>query len=385
MSQTFMHVRNFLATAPFLPADQSVMMRGPHGVGKSQIARQIAEIIKKNEGLEEFEVIDRRLSQQTEGDMIGLPSTNGEVTRFNPPDWYHKACKKPCFLLLDELNRATNEVMQAAFQIVLDRELNGHKLHPQTRVYTAVNTGGQYSVNEIDPALLDRFWCVDLSPDTQDWLAWATSEGKICDTVVDFIRANEKFLHPVKNHDPGSVQPSPRSWERLSRALVSAKVQDKPVESVFYQLSLGFIGIEPTIAFCDFAKNTASHVTGEDIIDKFGTKEIKARVDKLSTDRLNGVIEKAIEYVATFTKPLTKNQQKNLKDFMESLVPELRIKLFSGVMQAHTSRTDVMKSIHAATVEQIVTGVFGVTVGQAGVGQTPKIPGFLQPKDKDKK
>lgn len=382
MSQTIMHVRSFVATAPMLPAEQSVMIRGPHGIGKSQIARQIAEIIKKNEGLAEFEVIDRRLSQQTEGDMIGLPSTDGEVTRFNPPDWYHRACSKPCFLFLDELNRATTEVMQAAFQIVLDRELNGHRLHPQTRVYTAINSSGQYTVNEVDPALLDRFWCVDLSPDTQDWLEWATQEKRVCDTVVDFIRANEKFLDPVKNHEPGSVQPSRRSWERLSNALVKAKVNEKPQDPAFYQLSLGYIGIEPAIAFADFAKNTASHVTGEDIIERYSTKDIKARVDKLSTDCLNGVIEKTIEYVATFTKPLTKTQQDNLSKFTEYLIPELRIKLFAGCMQAHTTHTDVLKSIHGATVKQIVTGVFGVETGAAGVGQTPKIPAFMQPKDK---
>ena len=160
-----MSIHTTIAVVPRLPANSSVLIRGDHGIGKSQIVRQIARLVAAAEQIENFEVIDRRLSQMTEGDMVGLPSTDGEVTRFNPPEWYKRACLKPCALFLDEFNRGTNEVMQAGFQIVLDRELNGNKLHPQTRVFAAINTGAAYTVNEMDPALLDRFWTIDLKPD----------------------------------------------------------------------------------------------------------------------------------------------------------------------------------------------------------------------------
>ena len=49
-----------------------------------------------------------KLSKMRKGDLSGLHTAPAE---------------------LDELNRATPEVMQAAFQIVLDRELNGHRLN----------------------------------------------------------------------------------------------------------------------------------------------------------------------------------------------------------------------------------------------------------------
>src|SRR6266567_850685 len=138
---TTMSVRTFLKVGRSLPANISVLLRAPHGVGKSQVVRQlgrsIADDLQKAGSVKDAELvehIDRRLSQMSEGDVIGLPSTDGNVTRFNPPDWFKRACDKPCILFLDELNRATPEVMQAAFQIVLDRELNGWKLHPLTRV-----------------------------------------------------------------------------------------------------------------------------------------------------------------------------------------------------------------------------------------------------------
>ena len=137
---TTMSIQTFIKVASKLPIETSILLRGSHGIGKSQVVRQMAALFS-------LPVIDRRLSQMSEGDMIGLPSTDGEVTRFNPPDWYKQACAKPMCLFLDELNRATPEVMQAAFQIVLDRELNGWKLHPQTRVYAAVNSSAAYTVN----------------------------------------------------------------------------------------------------------------------------------------------------------------------------------------------------------------------------------------------
>jgi len=226
---TTMSVRTFLKVASKLPVETSVLLRGNHGIGKSQVVRQVA----KGFGLE---VIDRRLSQMSEGDMVGLPSTDGEVTRFNPPDWYKNACKKPVALFLDELNRATPEVMQAAFQVVLDRELNGWKLHPQTRVYAAINASAAYSVNEMDPALLDRFWSIDLTPDTQDWLAWAKESGAVHENVVSFIAGNEKWLDPPKNGEPTAVSPSRRSWERLSKALVANSLAETPDDALFYPM-----------------------------------------------------------------------------------------------------------------------------------------------------
>ena len=104
---TTMSIKTFINVAAKLPVETSVLLRGNHGIGKSQVVRQVA----RGFGLP---VIDRRLSQMSEGDMIGLPSTDGEVTRFNPPDWFKTACTKPMCLFLDELNRAppTSEVQE---------------------------------------------------------------------------------------------------------------------------------------------------------------------------------------------------------------------------------------------------------------------------------
>jgi hypothetical protein len=370
-----MSIHTLIDVAPILPANTSVLIRGPHGIGKSQVVRLISRKVATAEKLGEYEVIDRRLSQMSEGDMIGLPSTDGEVTRFNPPDWYKRACVKPVTLFLDELNRATHEVMQAAFQVVLDRELNGWKLHPQTRVYAAVNASAEYTVNEMDPALLDRFWVIDLRPDTQDWLNWARGDGKIHGTIVDFIGQADKWLDPPKNAEAGTIHPSRRSWERLSKCLESVGVADTPDDPKFYPLCLGYVGVDATIAYVDYAKSVDNRVTGKDVVETYTTK-FREKVKRLSQDRLNGVVEKVAEYVTKNVTTLSDKQGKNLQEFMKDLPGELRVSCWSKLTAHGLDKLELAKSVHKWCAASILE-VFEVPMGESGVGVTPNVPGFL--------
>ena len=349
---TTMQVRTFLKVAPLLPRATSVLLRGNHGIGKSQVVRQVASIIASNEEMKNFEVIDRRLSQMSEGDMIGLPSTDGEVTRFNPPSWYKEACVKPVCLFLDELNRATPEVMQAAFQIVLDRELNGWQLHPQTRVFAAINTGGSYTVNEMDPALLDRFWAIDLTPDVEDWIAWAKDSGKVHENVITFITGNDKWIDPPKGGDPGAVSPSRRSWERLSNALVQTCIAEQPDNPLFYPLCLGYVGTEATIAFHDYVKTIEAQVTGEEILNQY--PQVKKKIERLGQEKLNIAIDKLADYILKNITTVNDTQGQNLKDFMEYLPAELRVAAWSKFTASGVEKLELTKSIHKWCVGAIL-------------------------------
>lgn len=382
-----MSMTTLTKVAPLLPAHHSVLIRGKHGIGKSQVVRYIGflvaqEYIKNGiiTKVEDLECIDRRLSQMSEGDVVGLPSTDGEVTRFNPPDWYKRACRKPCILFLDELNRSTPEVMQSAFQVVLDYELNGWKLHEHTRVYVAVNNTAEYNVNEIDPALLDRFWCVDLQPDTKDWLVWARRDkkefgGGIHSLVVDFIADNDKWLDPEKNAEATKKTCSRRSWERLNAALVGAGIMETPTHELWYPMCLGYVGVEATIAFQSFAKNYNFQVTAKDILNDY--PKVKPKIAKLQQERMNICIDKVSEYVVKELDRLSDKQGTNLAAFMKDLDGELRIALWSKLTQQGIDKLELAKSIHKHCAE-LVLDVFGVPMGEAGIGVVPNIPGIFK-------
>lgn len=398
MSTASMTIKTVLRIVPLLANNIAILLRGNHGIGKSQVARQIASLIRAkmllaNPALNPktlFPVIDRRLSQQTEGDLLGLPSTDDEVTRWNPPDWYKKACAEPVFLFLDEINRATTEVQQAAFQIILDRELNGWRLHPETRVMSAVNIAARYTVNEMDPALLDRFWCVDLDATVQDWLTWGRAEPSLYDDehaglktncaplLVDFIEQNEKWLDPGTAADPGSVETSRRSWDRLSLSLTHAGLIDHPEKPEFYSVCLGFVGTEAAIAFHKYASDQSAHVTGDDLLNKFD--KVKHKIDKLGPEGRNIAIEKLVEHVLKNITSLDDKQGKNVATFMGMLDDELRLSLWSKLTSAGTEKIDLARSLHKHCVK-LVLDVFGVPLGEAGVGTMPNIPGIFK-KDK---
>tara|TARA_Y100001973_G_C5197474_1_gene335270 strand:+ start:1843 stop:2916 length:1074 start_codon:yes stop_codon:yes gene_type:complete len=329
-----MDIKTFVNVASSLPSDVSILVRGPHGIGKSQIFRQVAAAIDLEDGSTGIDLIDRRLAQMTEGDIIGLPELVDGVTRFAPVDWLLRACREPVALFLDEVNRATPEVMQCAFQLVLDRELNGHKLHPETRIFCAVNASADYQVNEMDPALLDRFWVVDLEPTDKDWIEWAKAAG-IDEVVVDFISHHPAHLRHVGQIEPGKVYPSPRSWERIDTSLKSAGMTPSSIcgrntPSGFYAMSLGFVGAEAAITFVDFVKNYDLQISAEDVIDRY--EEFSEKISDLSNDKVNSIIDKISEHCKN--NEWTAEQCKRISVFAKTLPGEMLVSLWNNVMDS---------------------------------------------------
>ena len=345
-----MDIKTFSSTVRALPADVSVLIRGPHGIGKSHLAQSAADDM-------EMPLIDRRLSQMSEGDLVGLPELVDGVTRFCPPDWYARACREPVVLLLDEINRATPELQQGAFQIVLARELNGHRLHPDTRVIAAVNASAEYQVNEMDPALLDRFWVVDLEPTTDDWLEWAAGPGDVDPVIVDFIRHHPAHLRFKGQPEPDKVYPSPRSYDRLNHTLSHAGMAPTAVagdvgsNSGFYALAHGFLGTEAAIAFRDFVDNYELQISPEDVLDEY--EKNLDRLKALTNDQANGLAAKIIEHCKE--NEWTVSQCSNLAKWAKALPGEMMVSLWNGVMETKEVHniTKLHKFLGQAVVEAV--------------------------------
>lgn len=367
-------IESFIRTAKLLSPGISLLLRGETGIGKSYLIRQLARHFN-------IKLIDRRLGQMTEGDMIGLPSIADDCTRFNPPDWYKEACDKPCFVFLDEMNRGTVETMQAAFQVVLDRELNGWKLHPQSRVAAAVNVGARYTVNDMDPALLRRFFVADLQPTSDDWLAWARDSegGNMHPLVISFISSQTKFLDPSDKADPGSVQPTRATWERLNNELVQTGLINTPNDPTFYSMTMGFLGTEATIAFHDFAKNFEHQVSGADVVNHYldPKRNVRKTIQSMGQERWNMVIDRVCDYVNDHVTKFSPKQAENIGALVGDLPAELRIVIWGRLVAKGVERVELAKSMHSQIVGPILK-VFGVEPGEKGVGMIPVIPQILQ-------
>ena len=337
-----MDIKTFNNVAPRLPAEIAILIQGPTGIGKSYLVKDIAA------GLE-LPVVDRRLSQMSEGDMVGLPELVDGTTRFCPPDWYAQACREPVVLFMDELNRATPEVIQAAFQIVLDRELNGHKLHPETRVFAAVNVGAEYEVNEMDPALLRRFWSIELEPTHADFIDWA--EGRLAPVIVDFIRQHEEHLRPTKATEPGKVAPNPASWERLDKSLKHMGEVEQPSD-VWYPVALGMVGVEAAISLVEFAKTWENEVSAEDVLDNFDA--VAEQVKGFEASKVNALIGKLAAHCKD--NEWKASQAKNVAAFANSLPSsEMLVHLWNQV--SGTSNLKNIQKLHKLIGKAVVEAV----------------------------
>lgn len=357
-AKTPISIATFNLVAPNLPSNIAVLMRGPTGVGKSHLAAQIA----KHHNLP---LIDVRGSTMSEGDVGGYPDIEGMkdsgIMTFCMPSWFVRACNEPCVLLLDELNRSLPGVQQSFFQLVLDRELgndkNGmpYKLHPQTRVIAAVNFGSEYDVNEMDPALLRRFWVADIEPTTDDWIAWA-NDNEMDSVLVDFIRQNPSHLRvDPSSVEPGTVCPNPASWHRLNDCLVHmsmapSNVAGKQSPEGLYALSLGMVGTEAAIAFAAFIKEYERQVTAEMVLSGEVTKKI---IKDLPNSTLNAVIEKVGNH--SKSNDWSQKEAKNVAAFAKDLPGEMMVQTWNQITQASNIKN--IQKLHKLMGQEVVAAV----------------------------
>jgi len=353
-----MDIKTLKLVATKLPPQMAILMRGPTGIGKSFLGKGIAD----HHGLP---FIDVRLSVMSEGDVGGYPDIEGMketgVMTMCMPAWFMRACKEPVVLMLDEMNRALPGVQQSAFQLVLDRELgndkdgNPYRLHPETRIVAAVNAGAEYDVNDMDPALLRRFWVCDLEPTTEDWITWA-GEEKLDEVLVDFIRQNPGHLRvDPSSIEPGTVAPNPASWHRLAQTYAECGMSPASIAGTrpegFYALATGFVGFEAAIALTEFVEKYELVISAEDIIN--GYDDVKDRVAAAEASTLAGVIEKVTVHCKD--NEWKQKQASNVAAFANDLGGEMLVQLWNSV--STTQNLPNIQKLHKLIGQKVVKAV----------------------------
>ena len=327
-----MNIKSFLKIVKNLPPHHAVLMRAGTGVGKSSLVGQIAEEV-------ELPLIDVRASIMSEGDTQGYPDIEGMkekgIMTFCMPAWFVRACNEPVVLFLDEFNRGLPAVQQSFFQIVLDRQLgndeNGmpYNIHPETRIFAAINHGNEYDVNEMDPALLRRFWTIDLKPSKDDWINWAKSKN-VDNLIIEFLRTRSSHLFVnLEKVKPGNVFPTPASWARFDEVLKYTGVdlmEDRKSFDIF-NTAIGFIGQEAAVEFADFVKKYEVVVTPEELLKSF--KNCEHKLKTMSNDRINSLIERLGEHSAS--NNWTVSQAKNAAKLGKMISEEMMIHFWSKV------------------------------------------------------
>lgn len=136
----------------YIKNNMNVMLIGLHGTGKTETVRQIAADM----GYKVKSYSCATLDPFT--DLVGVPipvEVNGrQVLKMIRPVEIDEAE----IVFFDELNRARPEVQDAVLEIINNRTINGEPLPNLKCCWAAINPpNGDYNVDELDPALMDRF------------------------------------------------------------------------------------------------------------------------------------------------------------------------------------------------------------------------------------
>lgn len=235
-------------------ANLPVLVSGPHGIGKSEMLKQVAKEMK-------IGYISRDLSLMEPPDLVGLPRTKGQRTVYCPPSFLPKRGKG--LLVLEELNRCEKYVRAPCLQLLTARILNDYQLPPGWLPIAVINPSNDecdYEVDELDQALLSRFVQVQLIPNRLEWLDWARRHD-VHSSVIQYVEADSSvFKHPLSN---------PRAWTYVSSILKVADRQ-QPSKVVLSAAIVGVVGETRATAFLKILKESIEQpLTSDQIITSY--------------------------------------------------------------------------------------------------------------------
>lgn len=221
-----------------------------------------------------------------------IPNDTLQILR---QDNVHYLDSKRSALFLDEFNRAPADILNASLQLINDHRLHSHVLPrirgQETLIVAAINPAdGDYTVQEFDAALLDRFVDCDVEPDLKSWLVWA-KEKNVNKIVRDFLIDNQTKFHFTPKD--GSKGASPRSWYKVAKYIDALENTSKDIMSYYIK---GLLGSAIASQFLIFYHNYESNITTKDIAN-FINKEIKAVKKNKQPVVIEEIAEKVSELI----------------------------------------------------------------------------------------
>ena len=283
------------------PSNQNILLCGKHGIGKSEIITHFYE----SKGMKVVPLFIGQMSDP--GDIIGLPNKNEETgqTEFMLPYWF-PVDNQPIVLFLDELNRARPELLQVVMDLVLNRKIAGKSLPEGSIIVSAINSGDEYTLTDLDPALISRFNVYKFEPSVRDWLTWAMRNG-VNDYVIDFIASFDNMLDCEFKEGVDTQEKSydRRSWKRLSDVINTSGISNT---RVCQKMICGIIGDVAGARFFDHYVN-GSIVKAEDIILRYG--EVRNTLKNYTFVKKMVVIERLCAFI---DREDLRNNPKYIKD-----------------------------------------------------------------------
>lgn len=327
---------------------------GETGIGKTALAKEIAQ--KNNWSLI---VIDGNLLK--EGEIGGLPTIESytkvnhhgaNVEKKTTVYAVHNKLReideeiakgKTVLLFIDEINRCEHAVQQELMNLILNREINGYKLHDHVKIIAAMNPSSKYGADfdyqvvDMDVAQENRFVWLHMEPDPMQWLDWAMATG-IEQKVIEFISTFPEYLHKINQDD---LRATPRSYERISGIYKIYKQKKESVpRSVFINIVRGNVGKLIAEEFVNFVESDYSAlISYEEVFSGNSLHEsVKEKVKTESHTRLYLAAKNILKHLETTVKagdhPIN-NTLDRLIDFLKLYPVDLMIGIMKDIKNSY--------------------------------------------------
>lgn len=286
------------------------------GVAKSAIGKSIAEKMG-------FRYMDIRLSMVDETDVGLYPSVNdievdGKVVKcldFVVPRWAVEANKQPTIIHFEELNRASQQVRNAALQILLERQIGtDFKFNGNVLMMSSGNLGDEdgTDVEEFDSALNNRLVHINHTLSVDEWIKDFAMEN--CHKLItSFIKAHPEQMYKASENTKAYA--TPRSWTMLSEFIVANFGQDaSPREflPLLKEVASGYLG-NSAVKFVQYCEDMLN-ISINDVINNYDG--IKKDLEKYNRDKNSELIQSLKEIDIT---KLNKKQLDNVVKFLNNV------------------------------------------------------------------
>lgn len=226
------------------PGLARLMIWGAPGIGKTAILKGVVKSLKKS-GKKDYKLYCKTLSNETPDNFtlpayemgedgkpiasVDLPKTWLPVYKPTGDDEEDQILSDNCgegLLFIDELSRATDQVLNVILPLINEGEFNGYKIGRKWTIMVASNRmEDDKGQNELGTALSNRFIQYHYEPTVESWLEWARKQHYMSPVILNWLEmgsdkggkyAGKKYFYWDPNDsspdDPTSLICTPRSW-----------------------------------------------------------------------------------------------------------------------------------------------------------------------------
>ena len=348
-----MNFKDTLLSVEFvLETDEVPLIVGESGIGKTALAKALSR--KKGWSLV---IIDGNLLK--EGEIGGLPTVedyslidaNGStVSKRHTVYAVHTKLQeidslimdgKEVFLFIDEINRCEHTVQQELMNLILNREINGYKLHDKVKILAAMNPSSKYGedfdyqVVDMDAAQENRFVWLYMESNSKAWLTWAT-ENNLEQKVIEFIATFPEYLHSTKSDE--QIKATPRSFERVSKSYrLYTENKDTIPKRVFLNILKGNLGNRIAHEFMTFAEeDTKPLISFEEVFEYLElSQEVIEKVKVESHTRLYLIAQNILSVLSK--KEILDSDIKRFVEFLGFYPVDLGLGIMQDIKENYDS------------------------------------------------